>query len=57
MSGLVLTFVVNDVELYYKKAMQFGMKIIQKPTNLLYGQRRLLIEEPSGALIDISSPY
>jgi len=54
--GVMLTFVVDDVEFYFKKAKQQKLTILEKPRNLPYGQRRLLIKDPSGVLIDISAP-
>lgn len=56
-NGMYVTFVVSDVDFIYKKAKSLGLPIIQKPTNEFYGQRRFLTKDPSGCLIDISSPF
>ncbi|PHM27314.1 VOC family protein [Xenorhabdus budapestensis] len=54
--GLIITFVVKDVEPYFSKAKTLALEIIEPPRDLPYGQRRLLIKDKSGALIDISAP-
>lgn len=56
-SGMFLTFVVPDVNETYKKALELGVEIIQKPRNEFYGQRRFLAREPSGCLVDICTPW
>ncbi|NKB76230.1 MAG: hypothetical protein GKR96_04105 [Gammaproteobacteria bacterium] len=56
-SGMYVTFVVVDVDLVYKKAIDMGVQIIQTPRNEFYGQRRFLIQDPSQCLIDICSPW
>ncbi len=33
-----------------------GFEIISEPTDTFYGQRRLLLKDPNGTLVDISSP-
>ncbi|PHM38315.1 VOC family protein [Xenorhabdus innexi] len=54
--GVIITFVVEDVEPYFTKAKILNLDIIETPRDLPYGQHRLLIKDNSGALIDISSP-
>ena len=54
-SGM-LTFVVDDVEAVYAAAQTKGVKIIEPPKDMFYGQRRLLVEDPDGTLVDISAP-
>ncbi|WP_204378430.1 VOC family protein [Agaribacterium haliotis] len=56
-SGMYMTFVVEDVDQSYKRALELGVDIIQEPRNEFYGQRRFLAREPSGCLIDICSPF
>gem|GEM_PF-418736 len=56
-SGMYMTFVVPDVNASYQKALELGLQIIQAPRNEFYGQRRFLVLEPSGCLIDICSPW
>lgn len=55
-NGFYLTFVVDDVEECYQIATSEQIEIVSKPTDTFYGQRRLLVKDPDGALVDISSP-
>ena len=54
-AGAMLTVVVDDVEAVYRKAQDRGDQIIEVPRNLFYGQRRLLLQDPDGMLVDVSS--
>jgi predicted enzyme related to lactoylglutathione lyase len=56
-TGVYLTFVVDDVDSVFEKASKLGAEIIQKPRNESYGQRRFLVKDPNGCLLDICSPY
>ena len=56
-SGMYITFVVQNVDEIYRKAISMGVNIIQKPQNEFYGQRRFLVADPSGCLLDICSPF
>ena len=56
-SGMYVTFVVNNVDVIYEKALELNIPIIQKPKNEFYGQRRFLTQDPNGCLIDICSPW
>jgi len=51
-----VTFVVDDVDAFYNRAVSTGVKIVQAPRNEFYGQRRFQVKDPDGCLIDISSP-
>ena len=53
---MYLTFVVNSADELYETAKEFNYQIIQKPHDTSYGQRRLLIKDPNGLVVDISSP-
>jgi catechol 2,3-dioxygenase-like lactoylglutathione lyase family enzyme len=55
--GMYVTFVVPDVDEVYKKAQEMGAKIVQEPQNEFYGQRRFLVLDPAGCLIDVCSPW
>jgi predicted enzyme related to lactoylglutathione lyase len=55
-AGAILTFVVNDVEAMYRQATAMKAEIIQEPTDLPYGQRRLMLRDPAGTAVDVSSP-
>ncbi|PHM45405.1 hypothetical protein Xmau_01055 [Xenorhabdus mauleonii] len=54
--GLIITCIVEDVEPYYLKALKLELNIAEPPRDLPYGQRRFLIKDESGALLDISAP-
>lgn len=54
--GFYVTFVVDDVDEVFKVAEAEKFEIISEPTDTFYGQRRLLLKDPNGALVDISSP-
>ena len=54
--GGYLTFVVEEVLVAFEQAKAMGAEILEPPTDLFYGQRRLLLRDPAGTLVDISSP-
>lgn len=56
-TGMYMTFVVPNVDEIYRKAQDVGFCIVQAPKNEFYGQRRLLVKDRDGCLLDISSPY
>lgn len=53
--GALLTFVVPDVEAVHAKAQALGAAIIAPPTNTSYGQRRMLLSDPAGTVVDVSA--
>lgn len=55
-SGTILTFVVDDVEVVHRRATELRAEILQAPTDLPYGQRRLMLRDPAGTAVDVSSP-
>ncbi|MDR6225709.1 VOC family protein [Desmospora profundinema] len=54
--GVIITIVVDDVESYFSRAKSQDLHIVEEPRDLPYGQRRMLVQDPSGLLIDISAP-
>lgn len=54
--GFYITFVVQSVDEVFESAKKEGLEIIANPTDTFYGQRRLLLKDPNGALVDVSSP-
>lgn len=54
--GFYVTFVVDNVDEIFKIAEREKFEIIKEPTDTFYGQRRLLLKDPNGTLVDISSP-
>lgn len=53
--GIYLTLVVDDVASSATKAKALGARIISEPTDTFYGQRRMLLLDPDGNTLDISS--
>lgn len=54
--GFYITFVVDNADDIYKIAKNENIEIIEKPNDTFYGQRRLLLKDPNGSLVDVSSP-
>ena len=54
--GTYLTFVVDDADAAYRRALGLGCDILQPPRDEFYGQRRFLTADPDGLMIDVSSP-
>ena len=54
--GFYITFVVDDVDAIWELAIDEGFETLAKPENTFYGQRRMLVKDPDGTLVDISSP-
>ncbi len=55
-NGFYLTLVVESADKIFEAAKSEGFEVIEEPTDTFYGQRRLLLKDPDGALIDVSSP-
>jgi len=54
--GFYITFVVNDSDEYFEKAKKANFEIVSEPLDTFYGQRRFLLKDPDGTLVDVSSP-
>lgn len=54
--GMYITLVVDDSSTVFEKAKRLGVEIIQQPELTFYGQKRLLLKDPAGVLVDVSSP-
>ena len=54
--GFYVTFVVDNADELFQIAESENFAIISEPTDTFYGQRRLLLKDPNGTLVDISSP-
>ncbi len=54
-AGGMLTVVVDDVDELHRHAVDQGLDIVEEPRDLFYGQRRLLLLDPDGLLVDVSS--
>jgi len=53
-SGGYLTFVVNNVDQVHQQALDLGFEVVQAPQDTDYGQRRMLLKDPNGLLVDAS---
>lgn len=54
--GTLLTIVVDDVDAVHTACLQAGVEVVQAPRDEFYGQRRMLMIDPDGLLVDVSSP-
>jgi len=54
--GFYVTFVVDNTDEVFKIAKSENFEIVSEPTDTFYGQRRFLLKDPNGTLVDISSP-
>lgn len=54
--GTYITFVVDNADEIFEIARENKYEVLEKPTDTPYGQRRLLLKDPNGMLVDISSP-
>lgn len=54
--GLYLTIVVDEVDTVHTKVRAAGLEVLQPPQDEFYGQRRMLLCDPNGLLLDVSSP-
>lgn len=55
-AGIVLTFVVDAVEPILARSERLGLEVVAEPDDTEYGQRRLLLSDHDGTLIDVSAP-
>lgn len=55
-TGFYITFVVDNIDEVFELIKQKQLEVIAEPTDTFYGQRRLLLKDPDGTLVDISSP-
>lgn len=54
-SGGMVTIVVDDVDALQRRAIDRGAEVIETPRDLFYGQRRMLLVDPNGLVVDASS--
>ena len=55
-AGFYITFVVDNADEIFAVAQKANLEIVQEPHDTFYGQRRLLLKDPNGVLVDVSSP-
>lgn len=54
-TGGMLTVVVDDVDEIHRRAVERGEEIVEEPRNLFYGQRPMVLVDPGGMVVDVSS--
>lgn len=54
--GFYITLVVDNADEIYEIAKSENFPVISEPADTFYGQRRLLLRDPDGTIIDVSSP-
>ncbi|MFK8105205.1 MAG: VOC family protein [Saprospiraceae bacterium] len=54
--GFYITFVVESADEIYNIAKANQFEIVKEPADTFYGQRQLLLKDPDGTLVDVSSP-
>jgi predicted enzyme related to lactoylglutathione lyase len=54
--GAYMTFVVDDVFAALQAARDLGVEVIEEPVALEYGQTRMLVRDPNGMILDLSTP-
>lgn len=54
-NGFYITLVVDNADTIYEQAKVQGIEILKAPHDTFYGQRRLLIKDPNGVVLDVSS--
>ncbi|UUP16257.1 VOC family protein [Nitratireductor thuwali] len=55
-SGLILNFEVEDVDVEYQRAREAGLPILQALRDEDFGQRHFITSDPNGVLIDVIKP-
>jgi catechol 2,3-dioxygenase-like lactoylglutathione lyase family enzyme len=51
----MLSLVVPDVDAVFVRAKEAGAPVLEPPRNLFYGQRRMVLQDPDGTLVDVST--
>jgi len=54
-AGVMLTFVVDDCNAVHARALAENADIIEAPQDMPYGQRRMILRDPAGTFVDVSS--
>ena len=54
--GFYITFVVDKADDIFEIAKAENFTILSEPEDTFYGQRRLLLKDPDGTIVDVSSP-
>ncbi|RYY42245.1 MAG: VOC family protein, partial [Chitinophagaceae bacterium] len=53
----IIEFIVDDVDLHYKRLSEVMQTyLVQKPTNMPWGNKSLLFRDPDGNLVNFFTP-
>ncbi|GAA4931056.1 catechol 2,3-dioxygenase-like lactoylglutathione lyase family enzyme [Actinomycetospora succinea] len=55
-AGVILTFMVDDVDAVHAEARRLRLPLVAPPRDLFHGRRQMLVTDPNGMLVEISSP-
>ena len=55
-TGFYLTLVTENADKVFEIAQEKGFEVASPPEDTFYGQRRLLLKDPNGTIVDVSSP-
>ena len=55
-AGVILTFLVDDVDAVHAEARRLRLPLVAPPRDLFHGRRQMLVTDPNGMLIEVSSP-
>lgn len=55
-TGFYITIAVDKADEIFEIAKSEKFNIISEPEDTFYGQRRLLLQDPDGVVVDVSSP-
>ncbi|EPJ44827.1 MAG: hypothetical protein OFPI_38820 [Osedax symbiont Rs2] len=53
---MCLTLLVDGAIAVFERVKQLNFEIVQAPELSFYPHRRLLLKDPAGVLVDVSSP-
>lgn len=55
-AGGYITLVVDDVWEAHAKAIEIGADVVSPPGAMEYGQTQMVLRDPNGVVVDISTP-
>ena len=55
-AGVIVTFMVDDVDAVHAEARRLRLPLVAPPRDLFHGRRQMLVTDPNGMLVEISSP-
>lgn len=55
-TGMYLTFVVDDIDAFHLNVKKNKYEVLQEPEITPYGQKRMVLVAPEGTVCDVSSP-